>query len=44
VGGHSLAATSDFRDVLREVLEVHMGGTDAQEVFPGRVYQPIGVL
>jgi uncharacterized protein (DUF1501 family) len=44
VGGHSLAATSDFRDVLREVLEVHMGGTDAQEVFPGRIYQPIGVL
>lgn len=44
VGGNALAASNDFRDVLREVLEVHMGGTDPAVVFPGRVYQPIGVL
>jgi len=44
VEGNSLAPTSDFRDVLREVLENHMGGTDPLEVFPGRVYQPLGVI
>jgi len=43
-GGHSLASSNDFRDVLREVLDVHMGGTDPSAVFPGRIYQPIGVM
>lgn len=42
--GRFLAPANDFRDVLREVLELHMGGTDPAVVFPGRVYQPIGVL
>jgi len=42
--GDSLTPTTDFRDVLREVLEGHMGGTDPAVVFPGRVYQQVGVL
>jgi uncharacterized protein (DUF1501 family) len=42
--GRFLAASNDYRDVLREILEVHMGGTNPAVVFPGRVYQPIGVL
>ncbi|MCU0865753.1 MAG: DUF1501 domain-containing protein [Planctomycetes bacterium] len=42
--GRYLAASNDYRDVLREVLVQHMGGTDPAVVFPGRVYQPIGVL
>jgi hypothetical protein len=29
---------------LPGMLLILLGGTDAQEVFPGRVYQPIGVL
>lgn len=39
-----LAPVNDYRDVLREILEVHMGGTDPGLVFPGRTYVPIGVL
>jgi uncharacterized protein (DUF1501 family) len=42
--GRFLAPANDFRDVLREILEQHMGGTDPAFVFPGRVYAPIGVL
>lgn len=44
VDGHSMASSNDFRDVLREIMDVHMGGTDPLAVFPGHVYQPIGVL
>lgn len=42
--GRFLAPVNDYRDVLREILVQHMGGTDPAIVFPGRVYQPIGVL
>lgn len=42
--GRFLAPSNDYRDVLREILVQHMGGTDPAVVFPGRVYQPIGVL
>lgn len=44
VSGRFLAPSNDYRDVLREILDQHMGGTDPAIVFPGRVYQPIGVL
>lgn len=44
VDGRHLAPSNDYRDVLREILVQHMGGTDPAVVFPGRVYQPIGVL
>ncbi|MFY9343825.1 MAG: DUF1501 domain-containing protein [Planctomycetota bacterium] len=42
--GRYLAPSNDFRDVLREILVSHMGGTDPAVVFPGRTYVPIGVL
>lgn len=42
--GRFLTPSNDYRDVLREILQQHMGGTDPNVVFPGRVYQPIGVL
>ena len=42
--GRFLAARNDYRDVLREVLTSHMGGTDPNFVFPGRTYQPIGLF
>lgn len=42
--GRFLAASNDFRDVLREILMNHMGGTDPAVVFPGRTYQPLGVV
>jgi uncharacterized protein (DUF1501 family) len=44
LSGRFLAASNDYRDVLREILVSHMGGTDPAVVFPGRVYQPVGVL
>ena len=42
--GRFLAPSNDYRDVLREILVQHMGGTDPAFVFPGRIPQPIGVL
>lgn len=42
--GRFLAARNDYRDVLREVLTSHMGGTDPNFVFPGRTYQSIGLF
>ncbi|MEO6593323.1 MAG: DUF1501 domain-containing protein [Planctomycetota bacterium] len=42
--GRFLAPSNDFRDVLREVLDVHMGGTDPGIVFPSHTYTPIGVM
>lgn len=42
--GRFLAPANDFRDVLTELLEHHMGGTDANVVFPGHAFTPIGVV
>lgn len=42
--GRFLAPVNDFRNVLLEVLQDHMGGTDPALVFPGHVYSPIGVI
>lgn len=42
--GKFLAPANEYRDVLREVLAGHMGGTDPAFVFPGRSYTPIGVI
>ncbi|HEX6812713.1 MAG TPA: DUF1501 domain-containing protein [Planctomycetota bacterium] len=44
ISGRFLAPSNDFRSVLREILEVHMGGTDPNIVFPGHVHAPIGIL
>ena len=43
-GVRFLNPSNDYRDVLREILEQHMGGTNPSVVFPGRTYVPIGVL
>jgi len=39
-----LAITTDYRDVLGEVLVERLGVTDLTAVFPGHVYQAPGVL
>jgi hypothetical protein len=33
--GRDLALATDYRDLLAEVLAVHMGGQDLKRVFPG---------
>ena len=40
VDGRDLAITTDFRDVLSEVLSSHLGVTDMRPVFPGHTWQP----
>ncbi len=42
--GRFLAPSNDFRDVLREILDQHMGGTDPALVFPNHTFTPIGVI
>jgi uncharacterized protein (DUF1501 family) len=44
LGGRFLQPVNDYRDVLFEILDQHMGGTDPAVVFPGRTHVPIGVL
>jgi uncharacterized protein (DUF1501 family) len=41
--GADLAVTTDYRDVLTEVLTGHMGLTDPQVVFPGLEQAPLGL-
>jgi uncharacterized protein (DUF1501 family) len=41
--GADLAVTTDYRDILTEVLTGHMGLTDIQAVFPGLAHAPIGL-
>jgi uncharacterized protein (DUF1501 family) len=42
--GRFLAPSNDFRDVLLEILERHMGGTAQYDVFPGHGYAPLGIF
>ncbi|NCO86862.1 MAG: DUF1501 domain-containing protein [Rhodobacterales bacterium] len=42
--GADLAVTTDYRDVLAEVLTGHMGLTDTEAVFPGLRPQPPGLF
>ncbi len=42
--GRYLAHTIDFRDVLGEVLERHLGVSDPAGILKGYSYQPIGFL
>jgi uncharacterized protein (DUF1501 family) len=42
--GRDLAVTTDFRDVLAEVLTRHLGANDLDVVFPGFEPSPVGVL
>ncbi len=39
-----LAVTTDFRDVLGEVMEKRLGNANTTQVFPGLSYQPLGML
>ena len=41
--GADLAMTTDYRDVLAEVLTGHMGLTDVAAVFPGLTPAPLGL-
>ncbi len=39
-----LAVTTDFRDVLAEIVEKRLGHPDAGVVFPGHLAQPLGLV
>ncbi|MCB6177584.1 DUF1501 domain-containing protein [Rhodobacter sp. Har01] len=41
--GADLAVTTDYRDVLAEVMAGHMGFADTQALFPGLMPQPPGL-
>jgi uncharacterized protein (DUF1501 family) len=41
--GADLAVTTDYRDVLAEVLTGHMGLADVGPVFPGLTRSPLGL-
>ncbi len=42
--GRYLAQTIDFRDVMAEVVNLHLGNQGLGEVFPDHDYQPVGFL
>lgn len=39
-----LMHTTDFRDVLGEVVRVHLGNANLEKVLPGRTFKPVGLL
>jgi uncharacterized protein (DUF1501 family) len=39
-----LAITTDYRDVLGEVLERRLGIADAATIFPQHVFTPVGLI
>lgn len=39
-----LAVTTDFRDVLAEVLGKHLGAKDVAKILPGHAPKPVGVI
>ncbi len=39
-----LAVTTDYRDVLTEILQIALGGTDLPYVFNGFTHTPLGVV
>ena len=41
--GRDLALTTDFRDVLAEILARHLGATSLEAVFPGHGVDPVAV-
>ncbi len=42
-GPGDLKVTTDYRSVLSEVIESHMGNPNIEDVFPGLSRQPVGV-
>ncbi len=42
--GRDLLHTTDFRDVLGEVVSVHLGNPQIKTVLPSHDFQPVGLL
>jgi uncharacterized protein (DUF1501 family) len=42
--GRDLLHTTDFRDVLGEVVSVHLGNSQIKTVLPNHDFQPVGLL
>jgi uncharacterized protein (DUF1501 family) len=42
--GRDLLHTTDFRDVLAEVVRVHLGNPSLEEVLPGRLFESPGLV
>jgi uncharacterized protein (DUF1501 family) len=42
--GRDLLHTTDFRDVLGEVVKVHLGNPLIQTVLPSHEFKPVGLL
>jgi uncharacterized protein (DUF1501 family) len=42
--GRDLAVTTDFRDLVGELLASHLGAKDLVRVFPGHTPRPVGVM
>jgi uncharacterized protein (DUF1501 family) len=40
--GRDLAVTTDFRDLLAELLSAHLGARNLGRVFPGHAASPAG--
>ncbi|MDE1170269.1 MAG: DUF1501 domain-containing protein [Verrucomicrobium sp.] len=39
-----LLHTTDFRDVLGEVVRVHLGNPNIERILPGHAFQPVGLV
>ncbi|MBL8763925.1 MAG: DUF1501 domain-containing protein [Phycisphaerae bacterium] len=42
--GRDLLHTTDFRDVLAELVRVHLGNPNLERVLPERAFRPVGVI
>ncbi|TDJ73538.1 MAG: DUF1501 domain-containing protein [Planctomycetota bacterium] len=42
--GRDLEQTTDFRDVFAEVARVHLGSPAVESLFPGRVFERVGLV
>lgn len=42
--GRDLLHTTDFRDVLGELVRVHLGNPNVEELFPAHAFSPVGLV
>ena len=42
--GRDLLHTTDFRDVLSELVRVHLGNPHLETVLPGHQFKPVGLI
>jgi len=42
--GRDLLHTTDFRDVLAELVRVHLGNPHLETVLPGHQFKPVGLI